>query len=128
MKTIFVSKTNSRVWPFHLLVRNCNSENSYGARTKYMQCTTWKCKKRTKHMKYTTWKYKKGPNIWNTPPENVKKGPNIRNTLPENVKKGPNIWNTLPENVKKKISFSSFKEYMESSPGPTCKLKICLRI
>ena len=26
MKTIFTSKTNSRVWPFDLLVKNCNTE------------------------------------------------------------------------------------------------------
>ena len=86
MKTIFVSKTNSRVWPFDLLVRNCNSENSYGAKTKHMEWTIWKCKKRTKHMEYTTGKYKKKYHLAIS----------------------RNIW--------------------ISSPGPTCKLKICLRI
>ena len=32
MKTIFTSKTNSRIWPFDLLVKNCNTEK-YGSKS-----------------------------------------------------------------------------------------------
>ena len=50
MKTIFTSKTNSRVRPFHLLVKNRNTEK-YGSKSLMVL----------------------GPKIWNTLPENVKK-------------------------------------------------------
>ena len=45
MKTIFTSKTNSRVQPLNLLVKNCNTENygskkSHGTGTKNMECIT----------------------------------------------------------------------------------------
>ena len=52
MKTIFTSKTNSRVRPFDLLVKNCNTEK-YGSKSLMAL----------------------RPKIWNTLPENVKKEP-----------------------------------------------------
>ena len=61
MKNIFTSKTNSRVRPFDLLVKNRNTEK-YGS----------KCL------------MAKGPKIWNVLPENVKKETslaNLRNIL-----------------------------------------------
>ena len=57
MKTIFTSKTNSRVQPLNLLVKNCNTENygskkSHGTGTKNMECITWKYKKETSFTKF----------------------------------------------------------------------------
>ena len=50
MKSIFTSKTNSRVLPFDLLVKNRNTEK-YGSKSLMAQ----------------------GPKIWNALPENIKK-------------------------------------------------------
>ena len=50
MKNIFTSKTNSRVRPFDLLVKNHNNEK-YGSKSLTAQ----------------------GPKIWNALPENIKK-------------------------------------------------------
>ena len=50
MKNIFTSKTNSRVRPFNLLVKNRNTEK-YGSKSFMAQ----------------------GPKIWNALPENIKK-------------------------------------------------------
>ena len=50
MKTIFTSKTNSIVWPFYLLVKNCNTEK-YGSKSLMAL----------------------GSKIWNVLPEKIKK-------------------------------------------------------
>ena len=77
MISIFTSKTNSRVRPFDLLVKNRYREK-YGRKSLIA--------------------------LW------------------------PKIWNALPKNIKKETSYSKFKEFIKSLPGPICKGKMCLSI